>query len=70
MKYEDIIVMAIVILGISALTVLLCGTQVKYSADPCPKCGSVEVLDLGQENNGMSELKCADCGCHYYSDPS
>ena len=28
----------------------------------CPRYGSCEVLDLGEDIDGMTKAKCADCG--------
>ena len=37
-------------------------SNVNYVDFDCPKCGSNEVLDLGQDIDGMTRAKCADCG--------
>ena len=36
--------------------------NINYVDFDCPKCGSNEVLDLGQDIDGMTRAKCADCG--------
>ena len=37
-------------------------SNIDYVDFDCPKCGSNEVLDLGQGIDGMARAKCADCG--------
>ena len=37
-------------------------SNIDYVDFDCPKCGSNEVLDLGQDIDGMTKAKCADCG--------
>ena len=36
--------------------------NIDYVDFDCPKCGSNEVIDLGQDIDGMTRAKCADCG--------
>lgn len=36
--------------------------NIDYVDFDCPKCGSYEVLDIGEDNDGMRKAKCADCG--------
>ena len=37
-------------------------SNINYVDFDCPKCGSNEVLDLGQDIDGTTKAKCADCG--------
>ena len=37
-------------------------SNIDYVDFDCPKCGSNEVLDLGEDIDGMTKAKCADCG--------
>ena len=37
-------------------------SNINYVDFDCPKCGSNEVLNLGQDIDGMTRAKCADCG--------
>ena len=37
-------------------------SNIDYVGFDCPKFGSNEVLDLGQDIDGMTKAKCADCG--------
>ena len=36
--------------------------NIDYVDFDCPQCGSYEVLDLGEDIDGMTKAKCADCG--------
>lgn len=40
--------------------------QVDYVDDPCPVCGSNEVLDLGTDEDGRQHARCFDCKADYY----
>ena len=37
-------------------------SNIGYIDFDCPRCGSCEVLDLGEDIDGMTKVKCADCG--------
>ena len=37
-------------------------SNIDYVDFDCPRCGSWEVLDLGEDIDGMTKAKCADCG--------
>lgn len=37
-------------------------SNIDYVGFDCPKCGSNEVLNLGKDIDGMTRVKCADCG--------
>ena len=37
-------------------------SNIGYVDFDCPVCGSDEVLDLGEDIDGMTKSKCADCG--------
>lgn len=38
-------------------------SNINYVDFDCPRCGSCEVLDLGEDIvYGMTKVKCADCG--------
>ena len=56
-------------LGFIILTVIVAAVHVNrlrsnidYVDFDCPKCGSNEVLNLGQDIDGLTRAKCADCG--------
>ena len=56
-------------LGFIILTVIVAAVHINrlrsnidYADFDCPKCGSNEVLNLGQEIDGTTKAKCADCG--------
>ena len=36
--------------------------NINYVDFDCPKCGSNEVLDLGEDIDGTTKAKCAGCG--------
>ncbi len=40
-------------------------SKVAYADTACPRCGSNEVLDLGQTNDGLHRL-CYDCKVEFY----
>lgn len=37
-------------------------SNIDYVDFDCPKCGSNEVLNFGEDIDGMTKTKCADCG--------
>lgn len=37
-------------------------SNINYVDFDCPRCGSCEVLDLGEDIDGITKAKCADCG--------
>lgn len=37
-------------------------SNIDYVDFDCPKCGSNEVIDLGQDIDGMARVKYTDCG--------
>ena len=56
-------------LGFIILTVIVAAVHVNrlrsnidYVDFDCPECGSSEVLDLGENIDGMTKAKCAGCG--------
>lgn len=56
-------------LGFIILTVIVAAVHVNrlrsnidYVDFDCPECGSSEVLDLGEDIDGMTKAKCAGCG--------
>ena len=53
-------VILVVIVGAIHINRLRC--NINYVDFDCPKCGSNEVLNLGDDIDGMTKAKCADCG--------
>ena len=53
------IILAIIV---GAIRINRLRSNINYVDFDCPKCGSNEVLDLGQDIDGMTKAKCADCG--------
>ena len=55
-------------LGFIALVVIVAAVHINhlrsnigYVGFDCPQCGSNEVLDLGEDIDGTTRAKCADC---------
>ena len=61
---RDYIKLGFIILVIiaSAIHINHLRSNIGYVDFDCPKCGSNEVLDLGEDIDGMTKAKCADCG--------
>ena len=61
---RDCIKLGFIILVIiaSAIHINHLRSNIGYVDFDCPKCGSCEVLDLGEDIDGMTKAKCADCG--------
>ena len=58
LKFGFIILVVIV----GAIHINRLRSNINYVDFDCPKCGSNEVLDLGQDIDGTTKAKCADCG--------
>ena len=52
----------ILVVIVGAIHINRLRSNINYVDFDCPKCGSNEVLDLGQDIDGMTRAKCADCG--------
>ena len=52
----------ILVIIVAAIHINRLRTNINYVDFDCPKCGSNEVLDLGEGIDGMTRAKCADCG--------
>ena len=52
----------ILVIIVAAIHINRLRTNINYVDFDCPKCGSNEVLDLGEGIDGMIRAKCADCG--------
>ena len=52
----------ILVVIVGAIHINRLRSNINYADFDCPKCGSNEVLDLGQDIDGMTRAKCADCG--------
>ena len=52
----------ILVVIVGAIHINRLRNNINYVDFDCPKCGSNEVLDLGQDIDGMTKAKCADCG--------
>ena len=61
---RDYIKLGFIILVIIASGILInhLRSSIDYVDFDCPRCGSCEVLDLGEDIDGMTKAKCADCG--------
>ena len=61
---RDYIKLGFIILVIiaSAIHINHSRSNIDYVDFDCPRCGSCEVLDLGEDIDGMTKAKCADCG--------
>ena len=53
------IILAIIV---AAIHINRLRSNINYVDFDCPKCGSNEVLNLGQDIDGLTRAKCADCG--------
>ena len=52
----------ILVVIVGAIHINRLRSNINYVEFDCPKCGSNEVLDLGEDIDGMTKAKCADCG--------
>ena len=52
----------ILVVIVAAFHISRLRSNIDYVDFDCPKCGSNEVLDLGQDIDGLTKAKCADCG--------
>ena len=52
----------ILVIIVAAVHINRLRSNIDYVDFDCPECGSSEVLDLGEDIDGMSKAKCADCG--------
>ena len=52
------IILAIIV---AAIHISHLRSNIDYVDFDCPKCGSNEVLDLGEDIDGTTRAKCADC---------
>ena len=52
----------ILVIIVAAVHVNRLRSNIDYVDFDCPECGSNEVLDLGEDIDGMPKAKCADCG--------
>ena len=52
----------ILVIIVGAIHINRLRSNINYVDFDCPKCGSNEVLDLGQDIDGLTKAKCADCG--------
>ena len=52
----------ILVVIVGAIHINRLRSNINYVDFDCPKCGSNEVLDLGQDIDGLTKAKCADCG--------
>ena len=61
---RDYIKLGFIILVIiaSAIHINHLRNNIDYVDFDCPRCGSCEVLDLGEDIDGMTKAKCDDCG--------
>ena len=61
---RDCIKLGFIILVIidSAIHINHLRSNIGYVDFDCPKCGSCEVLDPGEDIDGMTKSKCVDCG--------
>lgn len=61
---RDYIKLGFIILVVitSAIYINHLRSNIDYVDFDCPRCGSCEVLDLGEDIDGMTKAKCADCG--------
>ena len=61
---RDYIKLGFIILVIiaSAIHINHLRINIDYVDFDCPRCGSCEVFGLGEDIDGMTKAKCADCG--------
>ena len=52
----------ILVIIVAAVHINRLRSNIDYADFDCPKCGSHEVLNLGQEIDGTTKAKSADCG--------
>ena len=52
----------IVVISVSAIHINHLRSNIDYAIFECPRCGSCEVLDLGEDIDGTMKAKCVDCG--------
>lgn len=52
----------ILVVIVGAIHINRLRSNINYVDFDCPKCGSNEVLELGQDIDGTTKAKCADCG--------
>ena len=52
----------ILVVIVGAIHINRLRSNINYVDFDCPKCGSNEVLHLGDDIDGMTRAKCADCG--------
>ena len=52
----------ILVIIVAAIHINHLRSNIDYVDFDCPQCGSCEVLDLGEDIDGMTRAKCADCG--------
>lgn len=59
---RDYIKLGFIILVIIASAIHINHSRSNIDYVDCPRCGSCEVFDLGEDIDGMTKAKCADCG--------
>ena len=61
---RDCIKLGFIILVViaSAIHINHLRSNIDYVDFDCPRCGYCEVLDLGEDIDGMTKSKCVDCG--------
>ena len=52
----------ILVIIVAAIHINHLRSNIDYVDFDCPQCGSCEVLDLGEDIDGTTTAKCADCG--------
>ena len=52
----------ILVVIVAAIHISHLRSNINYVDFDCPKCGSNEVLNLGQDIDGTTKAKCAGCG--------
>ena len=52
----------ILVIIVTAVHINRLRSNINYVDFDCPKCGSNEVLDPGEDIDGMTKAKCAGCG--------
>lgn len=63
------ITLFVVILTVGTIIVNNLKSEVNYINEPCPACGSSEVLDFGYDNmNGQEHAHCVTCDRDFYID--
>ena len=51
----------ILVVVVAAVHINHLRSNIGYVGIDCPQCGSNEVLDLGEDIDGTTRAKCADC---------